>query len=125
MTRVFPVIFVLVLAACATEAGYRDLVESWVGAKESDLVASVWGPPQKVSEIAGGTRILTYTKNEPASAITPMIGIGTAIGSGGGGYISTGVSGMPGGAGRFCETNFTVDNGVITSVSFQGDGCVA
>ncbi len=125
MKRVFLVAIALYLAACATEAGYREIVESWIGARESDLVASVWGPPLRVYEIAGGTRILTYTKDEPAAAISPMVGIGTAIGSGGGGFISTGIGGTTGGEGRFCETSFTVDNGIITAVSFQGDGCTA
>jgi len=57
MKRVVFMAIAFYLAACATEAGYREIVESWIGAREADLVASVWGPPQRVYEVAGGTRI--------------------------------------------------------------------
>jgi hypothetical protein len=128
MKRLFILLAVLHLAACATEANYREKVEAWVGARESDLVASEWGPPQRTYDLEGGTRILTYTKTGSSGSVFPMMGVGIGTGGGGGGFISTGVGavgGGGGGGGRFCETNFTVDDGVITDVSFQGDGCTS
>ena len=125
MRRLMPLTASLLLLACASEAKYQEKVDAWIGAKEADLVASEWGPPQKVYDLQGGTRILTYSKTQSSGGAFPMIGIGGGFGSGGGGFISTGVGvgGGGGGGGRYCETNFTVEDGVITDVSFQGDGC--
>lgn len=124
MKRLCVLLAVLHLAACATEANYRQKVDAWIGKKEADLVASEWGPPQRTYDLEGGTRILTYTTTRSSGgALFPMIGVG--IGTGGGGFISTGVGAGTGGGGRFCETNFTVDDGIITHVAFQGDGCTS
>jgi len=126
MKRLCVMLVVLTLAACASEANYRETVDAWVGKTESELVASEWGDPQRTYDLEGGTRILSYTKTQASGgALFPMMGIG--IGSGGGGGIGIGASTTTGagGGGRFCETNFTVDDGVITDVSFQGDGCTS
>lgn len=125
MKRLCVMLVVLTLAACASEANYRETVDAWVGKTESELVASEWGDPQRTYDLEGGTRILSYTKTQASGgALFPMMGIG--IGSGGGGIgIGASTTTGAGGGGRFCETNFTVDDGVITDVSFQGDGCTS
>ena len=125
MTRLLAVFAALLLLACASEAKYQEKVDAWIGAKEADLVASEWGPPQNVYELQGGTRILTYSKTRPSGAVYPTIGIGGTFGGGGGGFLSTGVGGRTGGDERYCETNFTVEDGVITDVTFQGNDCAA
>ena len=126
MKRLLPLMATLLLVACASEAKYQEKVDAWIGAKETDLVASDWGPPQRVYDLQDGTRILTYSKTQSSGGGFPIIGIGGGFGSGGGGFISTGVGvggGGTGGGESYCETNFTVDDGIITDVSFQGDGC--
>jgi hypothetical protein len=125
---VMPVMLVvLILAACASEANYREKVDAWVGKTESELVASEWGEPQRTYDLEGGTRILSYTKSQAGGgALFPMMGIGIGSGGGGGGIgIGASTTTGAGGGGRFCETNFTVDDGIITDVSFQGDGCTS
>jgi hypothetical protein len=125
MKRLCVLLAVLYLAACATEANYREKVDAWVGKKETDLVASEWGAPQRTYDLEGGTRILTYTKSQSSGSLFPMMGLGIGSGGGGGGIGIGATTGGGGGGGRFCETNFTVDDGIITDVSFQGDGCTS
>lgn len=120
MTRVLALFAALLLVACASEAGYREIVESWIGAREADLVASVWGPPDRVYEIPGGTRILTYSKTKSSPPVMPGLVIGSS-----GTSVSTVIGGGTGGGERYCETNFTVEGGVITDVTFQGNDCAA
>ena len=125
MKRLWLVIAVLQLAACASEADYRESVEQWIGAREADLVASSWGPPDRVYEVIGSGRILTYSKTSKTQA-TPSILPNIMIGSSGSGIslsTSTGVGDT--GAGRFCETSFTVEGEIITDVTFHGPGCVS
>ncbi len=81
MKRLWLVIAVLQLAACASEADYRESVEQWIGAREADLVASSWGPPDRVYEVIGSGRILTYSKTsktQAAPSIWPKIMIGSS-----------------------------------------------
>lgn len=120
MTRVLALCAGLLLVACASQAGYREIVESWIGASEADLVASVWGPPDRVYEIPGGTRILSYSKTKSTPTAMPGLTIGSS-----GTSVSTVIGGGMGGGERYCETNFTVEAGVIANVSFQGNDCAA
>lgn len=120
MKRLLLLFAALQLVACATEAGYREIVESWVGRKEADLVASVWGPPERIYEIPGGLRILTYSNTQSSAPIVPSVMIGSS-----GTSISTAIGAGGGGEDRFCETNFTVEGGFVTDVSFNGNDCVA
>ena len=124
MKRFCVMLVVLGLAACAPQANYREKVDAWVGKTESELVASEWGDPQHTYDLEGGSRILSYSKTQSSGSLFPMMGIGIGSGGGGGG-IGIGASTTGGGGGRFCETNFTVDDGIITDVSFQGDGCTS
>ena len=125
MKRLWLVIAALQLAACASEAGYRESVEQWIGAQEADLVASSWGAPDRVYEVIGGERILTYSTTSETggtSGIVPTVMIG---GSGSGISLSTSTGVGVAGTERFCETSFTVEDGVITDVTFHGPGCVS
>ncbi len=109
MKRLWLVIAVLQLAACASEADYRESVEQWIGAREADLVASSWGPPDRVYEVIGSGRILTYSKTSKTQAAPPILPT-IMIGSSGSGIsLSTSTGVGDSGAGRFCETSFTVE----------------
>lgn len=126
MKRLCLLLAALTLVACANETNYREKVDAWIGKKETELVASEWGPPHKTYDLEGGSRILTYTRTQSSGGLFPMMGIGIGSGGGGGGIgVGTTFSGGGGGGGRFCETNFTVVDGVITDASFQGDGCTS
>lgn len=126
MARLLALFAALLLAACASEAKYKEKVDAWIGAKEADLVASEWGPPQHVYDLQGGTRILTYSKTQSSGGVLPNVGIGGGFGSGGSSFgIGVGGLGGLGGEEGYCETNFTVEDGIITDVTFQGDDCTA
>jgi len=119
------IVAVPLLAACASEADYREDVEGWIGAREADLVASSWGQPDQIHDVIGGERILTYSKTSESGggggmAILPAITIGS---SGSGVSFSTVTGGGVDDSERYCETSFTVENEIITDVTFHGPGC--
>lgn len=125
MKHLWLVIAALLLAACASEADYREDVEQWIGASEADLVASSWGQPDQVHDVIGGERILTYSKTSESGgglAVLPAITIGS---SGSGVSLSTVTGGGVADSERYCETSFTVEGGVITDVTFHGPGCAS
>jgi len=119
---VFGLWAMMMLAACATEEAYRAALQSWIGAREQQLV-SHWGPPEGFYE-AEGVRFLTYQKSSshyspgtPPRYETTMIGnqaYTRAIG-GSDGYVVN----------LNCKTSFEVRNSVITSYRFEGNNCVA
>ena len=49
----------MLVTACATVEGYRQIMRSWDGSTEERLVDS-WGPPTRVYTKPNGDRILTY-----------------------------------------------------------------
>lgn len=110
------------LQGCATEAGYQQILNSWVGAQEQRLV-SQWGPPQGFYE-NGGVRYLTY--DEASSAYvpgTPPTYQTTYIGNT---AYSNPVGGSPGYMiNRSCRTTFEVRDSTVINWRYQGNNCVA
>ncbi len=88
-------------------------------------MASSWGPPDRVYDVIGGERILTYSKTSEAGGglgVLPAITIGS---SGSGVSFSTTTGGGLADSEQYCETSFTVEGGVITDVTFHGPGCAS
>lgn len=120
--RALIVLASLTLTACATEANYRKVLDSWLGQSEQSLIGK-WGPPQGFYE-TGGTRYLTYSERRdvfiPGTAPSYQTSF---VGS----YAYTrpvgGTSPML--LNRNCQTTFTVSNGYIASYQYQGNNCVA
>ena len=113
---------VLVLAACATTAGFEKILNSFVGQPEHELVRS-WGVPQGVYE-SEGVRFLSYTRSGMAyvpgvapTYQTTMIGR-TAY--------TQPIGGMPAMyIPKRCDTTFEVRGGIITSWRWEGNACKA
>lgn len=113
----------LVLASCATNAGYEEILDSWMGSSESSIVSS-WGPPDNVYTAPDGTRIITYNSarnvyipGTPSSYTTTVYG-NTAY--------TQQTGGSPGAnIGFSCQTSFTIKKGKIISWRYQGNDCVA
>lgn len=103
MTRIVSALLLIGLAACATTEGYKEAVESWVGAREITLVAQ-WGAPHRVYDASNGERALTYYDSRTVSVPLDT-----------GAVIPVEYS---------CETTFIVVDGVIDSWSFRGNDCV-
>lgn len=114
----------LIVASCATQAGYEKILRSWVGHSEAALVSS-WGAPHRTYDSGSGTRILTYHDESSGSVRIPtvqshqgMIGNTPYYGTATGGYTQVPIH-------HQCITSFTLVNGTVTKWSYQGNACRA
>lgn len=113
----------MLLAACATTAGYEEILDSWMGSSESSIVSS-WGAPDNVYTAPDGTRIITYYSSRnivlpgTAPTYTTTVYGNTAYTTSSGGSPATNI-------GMSCETSFTIKKGRIISWRYQGNDCKA
>lgn len=121
----------LIMAGCATEEGYRQLLARWTGASADDLIIS-WGPPTREATLSDGRRVLQYdevlTSYYPGATAyerrrIPVYkpGVGHAYG------IATVPEETRGWYYTWsCSTRFVIgENNRIQSWSFNGNGCRA
>lgn len=110
----------LLTGACATEDGFRKMVDPYVGQPESAVVTRL-GPPDSSYQIdknAGGAKVISYTRS--ASSTMP-------------GYAQTNcyrgtcfTSVTPATAYSIsCQLVFEISEGIIRSYRYQGNGCTA
>ncbi len=114
--------FGFLLAGCATEAKYGELLDTWMGASESQLI-SQWGAPASVYE-SGGAKYLTY-RNASSGYVpgTPASYQSTVVGNT---VYTNRIGGSPGFmVSRWCDTTFTVRDSLVVHWSWQGNGCRA
>ncbi|MCQ8105575.1 hypothetical protein NP590_15800, partial [Methylomonas sp. SURF-2] len=134
----------LFLGGCATSANYEKILNSWVGAYDSQLV-SAWGPPQNSYISNDGKRFLEYSSqtNIPFGGyayLTPQTthhnGVVNTYNSSSGDsayavYSGTSTSYLQKQApiqnvSLKCITRFSVNSsGIITDWSWQGNNCTA
>lgn len=133
----------LFLGGCATSANYEKILNSWVGAYDSQLV-SAWGPPQNSYISNDGKRFLEYSShtNIPFGGytyITPqtthhngVVNVYNNIGdSTYAVYSATSTSYLQKQApiqniSLNCITRFSVNSsGIITDWTWQGNNCTA
>jgi hypothetical protein len=116
-------------AGCAAswpdDAAYEQALSQWQGASEDTLRAR-WGQPVAEERIGQG-RWLTYVVDHgasPAPSVSVSIG-GFGFGGGrasvGGGIGATAPVGRP--APAMCTTRFLVENGKVSTWTFDGPGC--
>ena len=111
------VVLGLFLSGCATQANYVKILDSWVGATESQLVNS-WGPPLGSYTKDNGGKILTYQQtgayNLPG---TPVIDSMTNL--------PTRTAGPT--VFTNCTTRFYTSpiSGKIINWEYQGNNCIA
>lgn len=114
--------FCLVVSGCATEAKYGELLDTWMGSSESQLIAQ-WGVPSSVYE-SGGVKYLTY-RNSASGFVpgTPASYQSTVVGNT---VYTNRIGGSPGFMiNRWCDTTFTIRDGTIIHWSWKGNGCRA
>ena len=119
-----------VAAGCATprsdSAAYEQALSQWQGAPEETLRAR-WGQPVAEEQIGHG-RWLTYVVATGAAA-APSVSLSIGgFGFGGGGRTSVGGGvGVTTPVGRpaavTCTTRFLVENGKVSTWTFDGPGC--
>ncbi|MNO20213.1 hypothetical protein D3C76_99620 [compost metagenome] len=112
----------LVLSGCATEAKYEQILQSWVGSSELELIQK-WGPPQQAYE-TGGHRFLVYSSSGnmylPGTAPTYQT---TYVGNT---AYTNSYGGSPGmNVQLSCVTTFEVANELITNWNWRGNNCTA
>jgi hypothetical protein len=119
---IYLLIFTLVISSCVTTAGYKKIVDSWVGSSELELIRS-WGPPQQAYE-SGGVKFLAYNSSRNVylagtapTYTTTYIG-NTAYTSSSGGTPAQNLN-------LNCQTTFEISDGKIVSWRFQGNACKA
>ena len=118
-------IMVILLAGCGTiptTANYEEILKTFTGLTEDELVAQ-WGPPDSVYT-TGATKYLTYQKR--VSGYIPGMAPSyqsTVIGN----TVTTqAIGGYPGyNFTRSCKTSFAITAGRITSWRYEGNGCKA
>lgn len=118
----------LVLTACATQAKYEAMLETWVGKHVDELVLS-WGPPQGAFDLSDGRKIIeyreertiqmsgrTYTTSNTTYGLRPQDNRTT--------YSTHTTPGH--GIDLSCKTRFTISkNGIIAKWSTEGNDCTA
>lgn len=123
MRHILLVIAVCSVMSCASEQGFHEMADSWVGATESELVSQL-GPPDSLYVSPDGDRILTYSKEGsvtlPGSAPSYQSTIyGNTV-------YSTPVGGAPPSTIQLsCELSFVLKNDRVISWSSRGNSCVS
>lgn len=112
----------LLLAACATESGFREVADSWLGSTEQELVAT-WGPPDQVYE-SGGNKYLTYL--DTGSVYVPGTSPTYSTTFVGNTAYTTSYGGTPARTyAMSCKVTFAIANSRITSYRYEGNACRA
>lgn len=128
----------LLITACATEAGYEEALDKWVGHHVDHLVEK-WGPPHRAHTLTGGGQVLAYEKNRKTQLggytyTTPE----TSYQSGTTWSHSGGYGSYSGSSTTYttqttpvydldlrCVTTFTVNaEGIVTKWGTQGNNCI-
>jgi Sel1 repeat len=134
---IIPTIFVSLLSVgCATTAGYEQMLQTWVGHSEDELI-SRWGAPQNVYTLNSGGKVLTYDnrRNVQIGGYTTTVPVttyqnGTINGDVNANYNSTSTTYVQRttpvqNINMVCITRFTIVNGVVQSWAWQGNDCKA
>jgi hypothetical protein len=126
--RALPVLALVLLAACATPAGFDARMQGFVGVTEGDLVQAI-GIPDGDFTTPDGRRFLQYERLGIASPSTaPVIGFGVGGFGWRGGYASgVGIgTAFPAYAPPPpCSVTFEMRAGRVASYTRRGTGCVA
>ncbi len=132
----FSILFLTILVGCATTAGYEQMLTTWVGSSESNLISS-WGPPENIYALDDGGKVLTYinkrnvqiggyTTTKPVTTYSN----GNISGDINANYNSTSTTYMQTttpvqNINMSCSTRFTFRNGVVQAWAWQGNDCKA
>ncbi|MEX0760021.1 MAG: hypothetical protein WD100_10615 [Tistlia sp.] len=120
MRKAWALIALVLLAACATEAKYQTMLESWVGVEERQLVQA-WGPPDSVYEgedaryLTWNVQYQNYLPGSPPHYRSRVVGnrVYTVPYGGMPGHLVT----------SRCKTTFALVEGRVTGWRAEGNAC--
>jgi hypothetical protein len=130
----------ILVAGCATTAGYEAILNTWLG-ENSDHLVSVWGPPDSEYALRDGGKVLMYAHARTImlpgfttyqAQTTYTSGTVSAMGTGGyaqGTYNGTSTTYVPQTTAptpieMSCTTRFSTDaSGRIVNWAWQGNAC--
>ena len=108
---------------CATQEGYEEILNSYVGGSEASLLAH-WGPPDRFYDSDADTRYLTYARSVSGyvAGVPPSFQTSCSFGI----CTSTPIGGSPGYPyTNSCTTFFKLVHRTVQSWSFRGNACRA
>ena len=126
---VFGFVMLVLLTACqlfgGSENSYSNYLQKWMGKSEYQLYQS-WGRPANVFYVSPYEKILTYITTNSSGSNSPY---GNEVYYEGMGeeHWWDSIFGPPEAKQPqiyYCKTSFTVQNGIIVNLSFNGDDCV-
>lgn len=133
--KIIPILVMTVMLAAsgcasrATEAAYRDMLDSYRGQHIDSLVAD-WGPAQGRHTFADGRQMYSFVLNR-REYVEPALGLGLGLGLGWGSHRHGFIGGYyPAHRSRVreesCETKVITDRrGRIIDLSYRGNACRA
>lgn len=108
----------LMVASCATEEGLRKLADTTLGQTEAQLVGRL-GPPDNVytsdaSNTGGAAKFLTWRRGSVGTAPGYVNCVGTYC------FVQPATAYAVG-----CAITFRLEDGVVRSYRYEGNGCRA
>lgn len=123
MIRILFVFAMLAVMSCASEQGFREMADTWIGATESEVVSQL-GPPSNVYVTPSGDRVLTYS--EEGSMTLPGTAPSYQSTVYGSTVYSTPIGGSPPSTiSLSCELSFVFKNDRVINWSSRGNNCVS
>lgn len=117
----FTVIVCFLFTACASEARFKEMADSWTG-KSEQILYQYMGVPDRTAE-SGEIKYVEYKKNvkKYMPGIAPSYST-TYIGNTA--YTTQTAGSAPSYWDAHCQITFTIENGIITGHSYRGNDCV-
>ena len=109
--RLVIVVIMLLLASCATNQKYSDILGTWTGENVNDLITS-WGPPSE-----------EYTKPDGDVIYTWLFVGGTQVTANYNSYLNMATANS---VTYWCKSSFTVgDDNIVKNWRWEGNACRA
>ena len=105
MNKLLILLLSVFLINCSTQKGYVEILDTWIGATEEELVQK-WGVPSGQYNKSDGGKLLSFSSNRT--------------------IVLPGSSSTYGTISLYCETTFDISSsGIILGYSFKGNDCYA
>ena len=114
----------LLLAGCATPAGFRQSMDAWIG-QPADRLISEWGPPQSAYPLSNGGAVLQWASARNAVIPVPQQTFGTVTATGSTAYYQATTMPSAYNIHLACAVRVTVSpDGVVQSWNSEGNNCI-